>query len=228
MQLLNPQLDFETLIARYQRDRYVVIENFLAAASAERLFQALISDLPWEFWRRDSQGTEVVVPERWKAVPDAEREGWVPAPPQSVDHFHFAYERVTPSMQSLRTEVQILGASVKALNSKAYLACMKLLGGDRRVSSVDGAVSRYQAGHYLSPHTDANKDQERIAAHVLTLTRDWQRPWGGGLTLCTESGEALATIRPSFNSLVLFEGPPAMAPGKCSRPQYFHRSSARK
>lgn len=206
MRLLNPELDIDSVRQAFARDRFVVVPDFLNAATAGLLQETLRGPLPWEFWSRGDGGTAVVAPERWATMAEDARAALVPPPP-SVDRFHFAYERITPDTRSADAGIRTLGGFVDALNGTGYLGLMRHLAGDARVNKVDGAFSRYRRGHYLSPHTDANKDQVRLVAHVIGLTPVWQAHWGGTLTLCTPAGIPAARVSPSYNTLVLFEVP---------------------
>lgn len=207
MRLLNPELDIDAVRRAFARDRFVVVPDFLDTATARLLHGTLRGPVPWEFWSRGDRGTAVVAPECWATMTDDARAALVPPPPTSVDRFHFAYERITPDTRSADAGIRTLGGFVDALNGSGYLELMRHLAGDERVNKVDGAFSRYRRGHYLSPHTDANKDQVRLVAHVIGLTPVWEEHWGGTLTLCTPAGTPEAIVPPRFNTLVLFEVP---------------------
>lgn len=221
MQLLNPNLDPEAIRAEFQAERMVVIRDFFAAETARLLYQTLESVAHWEFWSRGSDGTAIVTPERWASLTAPERAALIPPQCPPAGQFYFAYERVTPHPHSADSALRTLGSFFLALNAPGYLQFMQAITGYNTIRKVDGAFSRYRAGHFLSPHTDANRDQVRLAAHVLSLTPDWQPEWGGNLTIYSARQSpsdtrfdarsadigAAREISPSFNTLTLFEVP---------------------
>jgi Rps23 Pro-64 3,4-dihydroxylase Tpa1-like proline 4-hydroxylase len=49
--------------------------------------------------------------------------------------------------------------------------------GDYSGREVNSWTSRYDANHHLSIHMDENPTQGRIAAHMLGLTKNWQKEY---------------------------------------------------
>lgn len=73
-------------------------------------------------------------------------------------------------------------------------------------------TSCYEQGCFLTPHTDDFKiDSPPTIAFVLNVSRDWRWEWGGILHILDKSpwdnGEVIKTIKPTYNSLVLFKLP---------------------
>jgi Rps23 Pro-64 3,4-dihydroxylase Tpa1-like proline 4-hydroxylase len=46
-----------------------------------------------------------------------------------------------------------------------------------------------------------------VAAYVISLTRNWNRNWGGHLAFFNERGDVEAAFLPSFNALNVFAVP---------------------
>lgn len=207
MRLVNPDLDVDAARAAYVRAGFVILRDFLAPETAEVLAETLEAKLPWELWSRGPEGTVVVAPDRWARMDPRARAALVPPPPASVEAFHYAYERVAPRGDEADPNLRALAAFREALNGRPYLELLGRITGTNTGTRVEGAWSRYGPGHFLSPHTDANRDQVRLAAQVLGLTRDWASGWGGHLSLCTPEGDREALVPPSFNTLVLFSVP---------------------
>lgn len=71
-------------------------------------------------------------------------------------------------------------------------------------------ASRYQAGDFLSYHTDQGNGE---LAFVLNLTRNWKPWYGGNLVFLTPDLTSIKyTITPKFNSLTIFRVPPGGVP----------------
>jgi hypothetical protein len=208
LELINTGLDIEAATEAYRRLGRVTIENILTEQSAEVIYKALRQPLPWEYWSRGPEGSRVVAPERYATLSEEQRRALIPPLPAKAGDFHFAYERVTLEGPASRdTPLGVLCAFKRALNSPAYVDLVRRITGAGEGNRIEGQVSRYRPGHYLSPHTDANRDQVRLAAHVIGLTRDWEPHWGGELTFCNNEGDIEAQEAPRFNTLTLFRVP---------------------
>ena len=222
MQLVNPTLDFDAIRATLATQGFVAIPDFLGAETAELLADTLKNTEAWEFWSRGEDGTVVFPPERWQALSETDRARHIPTTEPANNAFHYAYERATPDPASSNPTLRTLGAFMQAMNSPGYLDLMRQVIRNPKVSKVDGAFSRYRRGHFLSPHTDANRDQVRLVAHVLGLTRGWAPDWGGELTLCHADGTPECVLSPAFNTMVLFTVPRLhhVRPVKVDTPRY--------
>jgi hypothetical protein len=208
MELINTRLDVDAAREAYRRLGRVTIADILTARSAELLHGALQQDLPWEFWSRGPEGSRVVAPERYAELGEDERWALIPPLPSQGGDFHYAYDRVTlDGSPPAGGPMHLLTAFKRALNSPAYIELIQAITGADTGSRIDGQISRYRSGHYLSPHTDANRDQVRLAAHVIGLTHQWRPHWGGQLTFCNSGGEIEAQELPRFNTLTLFKVP---------------------
>jgi SM-20-related protein len=230
VQLVNPELDPAALARRYREARRLVVRDFLAPETAALLAENLAADLPWEFWSRDDSGTRVVAPERYAQLTPAEKQALIPPLPGtgSRDPFRFAYDRVTGGVpQASSQPLRVLSAFQAAVAGPGYLALIQAITGHVAARTVQGHYSCYRRNHFLGPHTDASRDQVRLAAHLIALTPDWDDTWGGQLRFCTPRGEVLDTVTPSFNTLVLFDVPawhfvtPVTAPPEASRYSFF-------
>ncbi len=42
---------------------------------------------------------------------------------------------------------------------------------------ADAQAALYRPGHFLKCHDDINVQEKRLAAYVLSFTRDWQKDW---------------------------------------------------
>lgn len=207
MQLTNPAVDFNQARDSLMSTGYAVIPDFLAADTAALLADTLSATDAWEFWSRGEDGTVVHAPERWRALSAEAQSAQIPPHEPVGDGFHFAYERVTPDPTSPDPTLRTLGGFVAALNSPGYIDLMRQVVRHPEVNHIDGAFSRYRRGHFLSPHTDANRDQIRLVAQVLALTPNWAPDWGGDLVLCDANGAPERVLAPTFNTLVLFTVP---------------------
>ena len=59
----------------------------------------------------------------------------------------------------------------------------------------------------MTAHDDSAPGDFKVAAHILNLTKDWQRTYGGLLIFCNNWGQPSDVRVPSFNTLALFKVP---------------------
>jgi Rps23 Pro-64 3,4-dihydroxylase Tpa1-like proline 4-hydroxylase len=79
--------------------------------------------------------------------------------------------------------------------------------GAPNIRVVDGQATRYLPGHFLTSHDDGIDGQDRIAAYVINLTRDWRTDWGGLLQFHNAGGDVPLALKPGFNTIHLFRVP---------------------
>ena len=172
--------------------RFVVIEDFLQPAVAERLNRFLDSEAEYatEYGLYDVEDRKVDEQE-WSAADEQAR------------FFRFSKLVGTPPQYQL------------SQNSLTYLRLRSTFMGDddlRRFfeevtgmplgASDDFGSHAMKAGDYLRPHDDDNRN--RVLALVLYLSPDWEPDYGGSLRIVEPGGEEL-TVEARFNSLVAFD-----------------------
>ena len=172
--------------------RFVLLEDFLVPAIAERLSRFLAGEAEFTpehglYSAEDGGVTE----ERWAASPEDDR------------FFRFSRLTGTPPQFQLSN------------NSLTYLRFRSTFQGDddlrryfERVTGLDLAASgdfgshAMGAGDFLKSHDDNNRD--RVLALVLYLTPGWQPDYGGSLIIVDPEGRE-STVPAQYNSLVVFD-----------------------
>ncbi len=97
------------------------------------------------------------------------------------------------------------------VNSAGFLRFMRSLTGRDDIAKSDSYASWYGPGHFLTQHDDRHATHDRVAAYVISMTRDWNENWGGYLAFYDESGNIETAFKPSFNTLNIFSIPKAHA-----------------
>lgn len=92
------------------------------------------------------------------------------------------------------------------LNNRDTLDLIEKISG-RKCDQFTGQAAAYREGHYIKSHNDLftyRKGDQQLNVRSVTfnyfLTKDWNQEWGGQLVW----ENPLATINPSFNTLVMF------------------------
>ena len=90
------------------------------------------------------------------------------------------------------------------MNSSEVLSFMRILTGDNTISKADSYASKYQRGHFLTAHDDRHDKHDRAAAYVVSMTKRWEKNWGGHLAFFDDAGNISEAFIPSFNTLNIF------------------------
>ncbi len=211
MQIINT-LDVEALHQEYVETGSVFIRNLLCDDVAEAAFASLKNRVPWEFHYRALKTNRVGIidPQHFAGMTPREIQRLVPKMAQLKDNdFSFAYCRYTipARLEETPEDTRILTEIYRYFNSDEYLQLMAQITGDDSGREVSTWASRYDRHHHLSIHMDESPGQGRIAAHVLGLSKGWNKDWGGNFAFCNKQGKPVQIVPPRFNQLVMFKVP---------------------
>ncbi|MEZ5995329.1 MAG: 2OG-Fe(II) oxygenase family protein [Hyphomonadaceae bacterium] len=211
---INEALDAVALGKQLQANRRLQIENFLPPASAEELYALLRSNTDWFVaYNKGAEGFDVPLADM-QALPAEERQRFY----QNVNkraavqfQYCFLQYYITESKRRGDNPGHPLHVVDDFVNGADWLAFMRTLTGEPAVCAADALASRYSAGHFLTDHSDAHARHDRVAAFVISLTKDWNRNWGGHLVFFDEHGNIEQGFAPRFNTLNIFLVPQAHA-----------------
>ncbi len=212
MQIINPNLDVPALHKEYMDTGAVIVKELLTPEAAELAFEALDKHVPWELHIKHPKvpRVDILKPDEVANLSDREEEKLIPKIAKLQDNdLSFVYNRFTiPTEESQAADdLLILTRIYRQFNSPEYMKLMTDITGDSSGLEISAWASRYSRHHHLSVHMDEHPAQNRIAAHVLGLTKNWKKEWGGNFAFCDASGKAASIKVPQFNSLVLFKVP---------------------
>jgi SM-20-related protein len=201
--VINPDLDLAAFAASFQRDRYVVIDNFLLPSNADAL-AVKSSQVPFYLAYRNAKGEQKCRLDQ----PDLYQAGLLEASQHAEQHFGYAYDSFF-LIEAYKQQAldPVLARFVEIVNSPNYIALMRALTGMSKVQRVDAQMTRYRHQHFLRRHNDVHAREARLAAYVLNLSRDWTADQGGVLHLENDAGEIVHSVVPRFNRLILFAVP---------------------
>lgn len=204
---INPQHDPGALNERFQHAKRLQIPNFLTEASAEYLYGLLVHNETWHLTYNEG-------PEHF----ESERAAFKALQPLQQQRFMARiYQRATTDFQYVFNQYYITQAielgeqpghpmhGLQAfMNSDATLNFLRTVTGCHDVRKADAYASWYEPGHFLTEHDDLHATHDRVAALVLSMTRGWNRNWGGHLAFYDAAGNIEEAYIPSFNTLNLF------------------------
>lgn len=190
-----------------------MIPDILDKETAETLSHCLREEVPWGLstqvdgtGRTFTQGElRAMKPEQWHGmVRDAQKEAQ-----KGYQFFFNSYQMVT-AYKEKRDPDLFLHRFLELLNSPPMLEFARRVTGLDDIAKADGQATCYLPGHYLRRHNDvaqAGPTDNRRAAYVVNMTRNWQADWGGLLHFMTEDGHMDGSWVPGWNTLVLFSIP---------------------
>lgn len=191
----------------------VRVRHWLPAAFAERLQRTLEGHLPWE-WVYQRSGVEHSMPlSQTLTLARAQlKTMWAGIHQSAADGFQFSFRKysMVEALRNGKLEQDTLNAFIQSIANGMTLSTVRELTGCKDIARVDAQVTRYDAGDFLTLHTDDNDAKfVRRVAYVLNLSPVWQPDWGGLLHFYDEHGHVIDTFVPEFNTLNLFSVPQA-------------------
>jgi len=206
----GPSVKASVAAAVYARNGRVHIADALTAASAERAYQCLAAEVPWQLHFNDGERVHDLSAEEANSLPEDKRVGLQEAIYQkAAAGFQYLFDNFPMSdlyAQQLRTDLYVMGV-LEFLNSPRFLDYARKVTGVKGISLVDAQATRYRANHFLTTHDDNVIGKNRVAAYVLSLTPEWNPDLGGILNFIDEDGHVAEGYVPRFNALNIFRVP---------------------
>ena len=171
--------------------RFVVLEDFLQPALAERLSRFLDHEARYKTEYGLYGFDEGVNEQEWNAAAEDER-FFRFSKLVGMDPTHAMGDNALSYLQFRSTFQQ--NAELRAF--------FESITGMRLGASDDFGSHSMQAGDFLKAHDDDNND--RVLALVLYLSPDWRPEYGGTLKIVDPGGAEL-TVQARYNSLVVFD-----------------------
>lgn len=198
--------------ARHRMDTFgrVLIRDVLDSLAAQQLTQTLLSGLDWELTTRFQGETRNVANAKLHQMSAAQREQLREAILRGAKQ-DFQFEFLEYSLRDANLEAlgqqHMLTQLLSTLRGDMGKALFRRLLGLEHIAHITAFVSRYEQGHFLMPHTDHVKGEQREAAFVLNLSPRWKPEWGGLLQFIGPHGDVTDTFVPQHNTLSLFKVP---------------------
>jgi Rps23 Pro-64 3,4-dihydroxylase Tpa1-like proline 4-hydroxylase len=204
---LNPELDARALGAAFRRDGHVRITRFLGEGAAE-LYRDLEARADWTQLVNHETGAHELAWSDWAAPGSAARAAIEPEMfERARDGFQYSYAALRVPPPGETSECPRLNAVAGFMTDPAVLDFLSEVTGIASPRFVDGQVTAYGHGDFLTGHDDDLTGSGRKAAFVLGLTPQWRLEWGG-LLMFHELGEVDFRGKvPQFNTLDLFAVP---------------------
>jgi Rps23 Pro-64 3,4-dihydroxylase Tpa1-like proline 4-hydroxylase len=194
----------------YERAGRVHIAPILADEDAQRAYQSLVNDVPWQLHLNDGDRSYDLANEQVRSFPEAtqvllhERVN-----SNAVARFQYFFNNFPLSdAYTLGRNLDLYVMRVlEFLNSPEFLSFARQVTRDDRIAFADSQATLYLPGHFLTQHDNTVAGTNRIAAYVLSLTSQWRADWDGLLHFIDADGHVAECYTPAFNALNLFKVP---------------------
>lgn len=196
------------IAAQFARDGHVRIPSILAGG-APQFYRYLEANRDWvQLANKAEGGAHEVAWADWTDPANPVRARLSPGIfANACDGFQYSYAalRVPASGESCADPV--LRQVGELLADPAVLGWLGAVTGIDRPRFVDGQVTAYGEGDFLTGHDDDLHGSGRRAAFVLGMTPQWRMEWGGLLMFHEQGRVEFSGLCPQFNTLDLFAVP---------------------
>ena len=183
------------------------VPNFLTSDTAERLYGLLQNNQDWYLTYNEGQQNFESSMADFQRLPIPEQRrfmGGIYQRAQREFQFVFRQYYISRSVEKGENPGHPLHDWFDFINSEATLSYMRELTGNQEIRRSDAYASCYAPGDFLTQHEDLHDSHDRVAAYVLSMTRDWKPDWGGYLAFYDDDDNVVEAFKPSFNTLNIF------------------------
>jgi SM-20-related protein len=213
--MLNPGLDVAALAAEFSGAGRIVVRNVFEPDFAERVHACLRDEVPWRLSVYDNRrpakerALKLTASELDRMGPQARTSLQREVFRQANTQFQYAYQSFD-LLEGFRNKEQpglFLYQLMQYLAGEPFFAFARTLTGDQAINRIDGHATCYTAGHFLKDHADESPFEQRRAAYVVGMTKEWKADMGGLLMFLDPAGAVQETLLPEFNTLTVFRVP---------------------
>jgi Rps23 Pro-64 3,4-dihydroxylase Tpa1-like proline 4-hydroxylase len=208
--LINPALDPARLSADFAASGRLQVPDFLDATTAGYLHRLLQENNDWYLsYNEGSENFESDLAEFAALAPSAQQRFMSNLYGRARQGFQYVFRQYYIS-QALALGEQPghpMHQVHQFVNSPGFLRFMRTLTARDDIVKSDSYASWYGPGHFLTAHDDRHATHDRVAAYVISMTRDWNENWGGYLAFYDDAGNIEQAFKPTFNTLNIFSIP---------------------
>ena len=207
--LVNPNIEIAPYQHEFTENGCVRIREFLTKEAADSVLEAMTKDIEWKFATTVDGKDTLFSAAEWRALGHQQQQAILQKSAIAARNgFHYAieyYQLLSAYMEQWepKTYLHTLAAFIR---SEFFLNFTRQVTGLEEIAEADCQATRYQAGHYLTMHTDGHIDR-RLVAYVMGFTPVWRPDWGGLLQFFDQNGDITSGFKPTFNTLTMFAVP---------------------
>ena len=207
---INPNHDWDVLAQSLQEHQRLQVPNFFTDETAQYLFRLLVENKDWYLAYNDGENFYESSKEQLAALTPQQQQGFmnnIYARARSQFQYVFNQYFITQAIANEEQPGHPMHQMESFMNSQEVLDLMRKLTGVAAITKADTYASTYLPGHFLTAHDDNHATHDRVAAYVFSMTKGWDRDWGGHLAFYDEQGNISQSFMPAFNTLNIFLTP---------------------
>lgn len=208
--MISNDVDFSPYRVHFLREGRVQVPGFLQDAAAERIHHCLRHEVPWTLAERIDGQPKTTAAADYAAMSEAQRQQiFRQAYERAREGFQFVYDSymLVRAMKEGRDPGLVLHVVLEFMNSAEVLEFARWMTGVPDIIAANAQATRYLPGQFLCRHDDRYDDENRAAAFVINLSKNWNPDWGGLLQFHDGHGGVGETLMPRWNSLSMFKVP---------------------
>lgn len=203
--IVNPKIDVEFYKNEFEKNKVVVIKDFLTEETAEKIYKWFSEEMPSEWWdvstypQKSGKGPSFVrnLEENYPEI-KANYEFSL----QAFSEGKFAYNFYRTKENHYEDCTCVECGIRKWLVKDECLNLLSTVTQNKYTDSDEVFAACYAVGDYLSPHVDSPNG---TLGFVYQLTKNWLPEYGGLLHFMDDERENVERIEvPTFNTLTLF------------------------
>jgi SM-20-related protein len=209
---LDARLDRALIKRAFAAAGRVHIPGIFTPSCADRVYHCLAEETPWQLHMNDGHKHFDAADQQLELMPAADRVLLLDTVYRNASsRFQCIYNSFPiydAFHQGRRLELYLMQV-YRFLNAAPFLEFAREVTGIASIAMTDAQATLFRPGHFLTQHDDTDAGKRRVAAYVLSFTRDWRPDWGGVLQFIDRDGHVAEGYTPGFNALNLFRVPQA-------------------
>jgi len=204
---ISPDHDLEALGQILQQDGRLQVPDFFTADTADYLYKIHVENKDWNLAYNDGNNYYESSIEQLQAVTRKQHQQFmnsIYARARTQFQYVFYQYYITQAIKLKEQPGHPMHHVHEFMNSEEVLNLMRTLTGEKAIRKADSYASNYAPGHFLTAHDDRHDSHDRVAAYVFTMTKTWDKNWGGHLAFFDDAGNITEALIPSFNTLNIF------------------------
>jgi len=204
---MNPDHDLDALARTLQQKGRLQVTNYFTPDSADYLYQMLMENKDWYLAYNDGNNFYESSMEQLKVLAPSQRQkfmGSIYSRARTQFQYVFNQYYITQAIELNEQAGHPMHQMQEFVNSDEFLSFMRKLTGEAAIRKADSYASMYMPGHFLTAHDDRHDKHDRVAAYVFSMTKNWEKNWGGHLAFFDDAGNIREALIPSFNTLNMF------------------------
>ena len=204
---ISPDHDPEALGRILQQEGRLQVSDFFTPDTADYLYKIHMENKDWYLAYNEGSNFYESSTQQFQALTPQQRQHFmnsIYARARTQFQYVFYQYYITQAIKLKEQPGHPMHQFHEFMNDEEVLNLMRTLTGEKAIRKADSYASIYAPGHFLTAHDDRHDSHDRVAAYVVSMTKTWDKNWGGHLAFFDDAGNITEALIPSFNTLNIF------------------------